>query len=102
MEESSRVYGLPEDYDIRDVQDPMPETDDTIKAGEVNAWSHVQSESLEKSKVRTHITYTILLLWVVWIGAGLIRLFTLGDTFLFIPFPLLLIPLHGIMKFYFT
>jgi hypothetical protein len=104
MDESSRVYGLPEDYDIEEIQNPAPETDDTIQAGEVDLWIRLQPAHLakEKSKIRTHITYTFLLIWILWIGSGLIRLFVLGDTFLFIPFPLLLIPLHGIVKFYFT
>lgn len=105
MNESSKDFSQPENFNINDIEEASTDSDkedtNVVHAGNVEVWKRLSFN--EKAKARPFITSIVLLLWVICTVAGVMRWVGVGDiTLLAISPALIIVPVGVVLKFYYV
>ena len=99
---SKRVEG-PKKFNIQEVETPNNPDVSVEKGGMIDLGKPLDPfEKLERSKMRKHITYSMLSLLIVWVLLGLIHFLLTGNSFLLATSSPMSIPILIIIKYYFS
>lgn len=93
----------PKEFDIKEVEELLGDQSvETEDGGTVDLGKPLDPlEKLERSRMRTHITYVMFSLLAAWIIVGLIHFLLTGNSFLLASSSPMSIPILAIIRYYF-
>ncbi len=100
-EKNSKRIDTPKSFSIQEIENL---SDDRVQeGGAIDLGKPLDPlERLEKSRMRRHITYSMLSLSIIWVLLGLIHFLLTGNSFLLATSSPMSIPVLIIIKYYFS